>query len=405
MICMSHRCNLCGDDCVTQLIDFGAHPIAHHFLTDPTQPEYTHPVTLGFCESCALTQLIDPVPPEKFYTDYHSLSSWKWNPHMLRLAETLQRLPDLTKDPQIFEVGSNDGSFLVALRELGFKKLLGLEPAQDAVTAARKLGIETMRAYFTPAVARELAESYGQCDLFIARQVLEHVTRLPELAEAMRVMLRPGARVLVEVPDFDFNQRAPDYGAIWEEHVNHFTVDTLTRFLNDVGVEVTSIETELFSGQILIAFGRYTGERLAPKLATVAASRAKALAFRDRWPPFRTALHAYLDHELSPGRKIALYGAGCRSCCLVNYAGLGSRLAFAVDDQPEKQGKFMAGSRLAVRPSDALLPEGVSLCLLAVNAENEEKVIARHAEFVRRGGQFVSIHPPSPRLPAFWKQI
>lgn len=402
---MKPRCDLCADARVTPLIEFGAHPIAHHFLTDPAQAEYTHPVTLGFCEACGLTQLMDPIPPEKFYTDYNWLSSWKWNPHVPRLVEAIEQMPGLTKASPVFEAGSNDGSFLAALRERGFTKLLGLEPAQDAVTAAQKLGVETVRAYFTPAVARELAASFGKCDLFITRQVLEHVTNLPEFAEAMRVMLRPGARVLAEVPDFGFNQTAPDYSAIWEEHVNHFTADTLTRFLNDVGVEVTHVETALFSGQILIAFGTYTGQRIAPKAAAVAESRAKAFAYRDRWPKFRAALHSYLDTEAKTGRKIALYGAGCRSSCLINYAGLSSHLAFAVDDQPEKQGKFMPGSRLAVRPSDALLQEDVGLCLLAVNAENEEKVIARHAEFVRRGGRFVSLHPPSPRLPAFWKQV
>ncbi len=56
-------------------------------------------------------------------------------------------------------------------------------------------------------------------------------------------------------------------------------------------------------------------------------------------------------------------------------------------------------------PSDALVNEGIGLCLLGVNAENEEKVINRHQSFVARRGQFVSMHPPSPRLPAFWKQF
>ncbi len=306
----------------------------------------------------------------------------------------------LTKVLPVFEAGSNDGTFLAVLRERGFTKLLGLEPAQGAVTAARKLGVETVRAYFTPTVARELAASFGQCDLFIMRQVLEHVTNHPEFAEAMRVMLRPGARVLAEVPDFGFNQTAPDDSAILEEHVNHFTADTLTRFLNDAGVEVTRVETAMFSGQFLIAFGTYTGNRIAPKAAAVQESRAKGFAYRDRWPKFCVGLHAYL--KAKGGWKIALYGAGCCSSCLINYTGLSSRLAFAVDDQPQKQGKFMPGSRLAVRPSDALLQQDVGLCLLAVN---KEKVIARHGEYLRRRGRFVSMHSPSPRLPAYWNTV
>jgi len=401
---MNHICHLCARPGVQPLIEFGDHPIAHHFLTDAAQAEYTHAVTLGYCDACGLTQLIDPIPPEKFYTDYHCLSSWKWNPHVPRLLQMIGQLPGLTKDAAVLEVGSNDGSFLAELAGHGFKKLLGLEPAQDAVTAAKQRGVETRRAYFTPKVARELTSSFGQCDLFISRQVLEHVTDLAEFAQAMHIMLRPGAHVLVEVPNFGFNQDAPDYSAIWEEHVNHFTLATLTRFLADTGVEVLHNETAVFSGDILIALGRYTGSKVNAA-APSAELRTKAFAYRDRWPGFGAAFHQYLAGERAAGQKIAVYGAGCRSCCLINYAGLRPHLAFAVDDQPEKLGRFMPGSRLPVRPSDALLQEGIGLCLLAVNAENEEKVISRHQEFVARGGRFVSMHPPSPRLPAFWKQF
>ena len=93
--------------------------------------------------------------------------------------EGIKQMRGLTKVLPVFEAGSNDGTFLAVLRERGFTKLLGLEPAQGAVTAARKLGVEPVRAYFTPTVARELAALFGQCDLFIMRQVLEHVTNHP----------------------------------------------------------------------------------------------------------------------------------------------------------------------------------------------------------------------------------
>ncbi len=401
---MNHICHLCDRSGVEPLIEFGDHPIAHHFLTDAAQAEYTHPVTLGFCDRCGLTQLIDPISPEKFYTDYHCLSSWKWNPHVPRLLQMIGQLSGLRKDLAVLEVGSNDGGFLSELVGQGFSRILGIEPAQDAVAAAKQRGVPTRNAYFTPKVAHEISSSFGQCDLFISRQVLEHVTNLSDFAEAMRVVLRPGAHVLVEVPNFGFNQEAPDYSAIWEEHVNHFTLATLTRFLADTGVEVLHNETAVFSGDILIVLGRYTGSRVNTP-ATPTEGRAKVFAYRDRWPGFRAAFHEYLAAERAAGRKIAVYGAGCRSCCLINYAGLRPHLAFALDDQPEKQGKFMPGSRLPVMPSDALVNEGIGLCLLAVNAENEEKVINRHPAFVARRGQFVSMHPPSPRLPAFWKQF
>jgi SAM-dependent methyltransferase len=398
-------CNLCGSEDVELLIDFGSHPIAHRFLDRPDGDEYRHPVLLGFCGACGLTQLIDPIPPERLYDQYHWLSSWKWNPHLEGLLAKIEELPGLTKNAQVLEVGSNDGSFLTELRTRGYSRLLGLEPAEDARHAANEQGVETLPYYFVPEAAQTIIDSVGQCDLFVARQVLEHVASLREFAEAMRIVLRPGARVLVEVPDFGFNQSAPDYSAIWEEHVNHFTRETLTRFLADAGVVVEACEGAVFSGQILIAFGRYAGDRPQPAARDALPKlRTGVTHFRERWPRFRSSLRAYLERERIAGRTVAVYGAGCRSSTLINFTAMGEYLECVLDDQREKQWKYMPGSHLRVLPGDDLARSNVDTCLLAVNAENEEVLIKRRAGFAQRGGRFVSIHPPSPRLPDFWTE-
>jgi len=401
---VSHKCHLCQRQAVEPIINFGEHPIAHHFLTRPSDNEYVHPVVLGYCEGCGLTQLVDPIPPEKFYTDYNWLSSWKWNPHVPRLVQLISELSGLRKESRILEVGSNDGSFLEVLRKEGYRKLLGVEPAEDAVEAARKRGVETTRAYFNRKSAGELVTSFGQCDLFVARQVLEHVTDLQEFGIAMQSILRPGGYVLVEVPNFGFSQAAPDYSAIWEEHVNHFTLETLHKFFDRVGIEMLHSETATFSGEILIALGKCSEKPSATESAPTAELRSRAFAYRDRWPGFRGMLIQFLQEQRKAGRRVAIYGAGCRACCLINYTGIAPHIEFVVDDQREKQGQYMPGSRLPVLSSDALRERSIDLCLLAVNAENEEKVIGKHRAYLERGGQFASVHPPSHRLPPFWSR-
>jgi SAM-dependent methyltransferase len=387
------------------LVNFGEHPIAHHFLTNPSDSEYVHPVILGYCVACGLTQLVDPIPPEKFYTDYNWLSSWKWNPHVPRLVQLVSELSGLRKESRILEVGSNDGSFLEVLRKEGYQKLLGVEPAQDAVEAARKRGVETVRAYFNEQTGRQLVTSFDQCDLFIARQVLEHVTDLQGFRCAMQFVLREGGYALIEVPNFGFSQAASDYSAIWEEHVNHFTLETLHRFFDSAGIEMLHSETATFSGEILIVLGKYSGKpSVATESAPTAELRSRAFAYRDRWPGFCGMLIQFLQEQRKAGRKVAIYGAGCRACCLINYTSIAPHVEFVVDDQAEKQGKYMPGSRLPILPSDALRERSINLCLLAVNAENEEKVIGKHKAYLERGGQFASVHPPSHRLPPFWSR-
>lgn len=387
-----------------QLLDFGEQPIAHNFLHDPKQDEYVHAVTISYCEQCALIQLVDPIPPDILYTEYVCLSSWKSQPHIPRLVELIESMTTVSKTGLVVEAGCNDGIFLAELRRRGYTDLWGIEPAQDAQEEARRQGIKTIGSYFTVDTAREFSAAHGRCDLFIARQVLEHISDLATFRQAMREILSPGAFVLIEVPNFVFSLETMDYSAIWEEHVNYFTPETLNLFLAQAGITMLHTETTNFSGQALIVLGQYTGEPFVPA-QKIAESVEQARAYGERWPAFRNALIQYLSEYKENGQKVAIYGGGCRACSLINFAGLGPHVEFIVDDQPEKQGKYMPGSRLSILPSKAIESEHINLCLLAVNAENEDRVIARHQNYLETGGRFASLHPPSERLLSVWQDL
>ena len=389
---------------MTPLLDFGDQPIAHHFLEQPEQPEYTHPVEVSFCEDCGLTQLLNPAPPEMFYTQYFCLSSWKPQPHIPRILEIFNELTTLDQESNIIEIGSNDGILLEALREKGFSKLLGIEPAQDASQSANRRGLETICSYFNMAIARQLAGSRSRCDLLVVRQVLEHVNDLAGFRTAMAELLKPGSYVFFEVPNFSFFLDNLDYSSIWEEHVSYFSLETISYFLAQAGIRVLHHETVNFSGDALMLLGRYEPpvelpQNYLPQL------KEKTFRFAGQLPEFRKDFGSYLAKHQKSGREIILYGAGCRACSLINYTGLAEYIDFVVDDQPEKQNLFMPGSRLPIYSGDLLTDHPDAVCLLAVNAENDEKVMAKHKSFTENGGLFVPILPPVNRLPQFWQQM
>lgn len=397
-------CRLCGKKELSVLLELGKHPIAHRFLKDRSQEEYTHPVTLCFCEDCGFIQLDDPIPADLLYANYVCLSSWKYQPHIGRIVRLIKEFTKVNKDSNILEVGSNDGRFLKVLREEGYQKLIGIEPAHDAQLAAQNEGITTIPAYFNKKSAGDFVAKYGKCGLFISRQMLEHVNDLGEFLEAMRMVISPGSYVLFELPDFGLNLDMHDY-SVWEEHINYFTLQTLSRFLSSAGIRIIHSEKVNFSGSALIVIGEYNGRPLTPIVAVadyINQAREQARQYADYWPGFRKRFIEYLIKYGKDGGKVAIYGAGSRACSLINFIGLAAYIEFIVDDQPEKQGKYMPGSKLPILPSEALNEQGIGLCLLAVNSECEDAVIAKHAEFIKRGGVFVSMLAPSKRLPAFW---
>ena len=365
-------------------------------------------------------QIREPVPGDVLYDNYVTLSSWKAQPHVPRVLQMLKSLPGISHDARVVEIGSNDGSFLSAMRSDGFKDLLGIEPAADAVNAARKNGIETEHAFLTPALAAALRASRGPFDLVVSRQMLEHVEDLRGVREAIALLLRPGGHVFIEVPDFGFVVDNADYSAVWEEHVNYFTSAAMRRYLAPAAIDIVMEETVSFSGQALMVAGTLRSSagresaRDAPRGAAGATGYAADAApdeaeldrvrrFGGEWLQFRDTLRDEVRARRRDDGNVAVYGAGCRACQLINLTGIGADIAYVVDDQLEKQRRWLPGSRLRIAPTSELLAAGKGSCLLAVNAENEDAVIAR----LRSGpvgfrGRLASILPPSPRLLSSW---
>jgi len=354
-----------------------------------------------FCETCGLTQLADSCPPEILYDNYVTLSSWKFQPHVQLEIDLIKSLQGMGSEAKVIEIGSNDGMFLHQLSLNGYKNTLGVEPANDAYDLSVAQGVNTMQAFLSPELSRNITTQYGEFDLFVSRQNLEHISDLRGVAESIDILVKPKGYVLIELPNFACNLRCHDY-SLWEEHVNYFTVDTLRYFLSLSGVKLIHEEIILFSGEAILVIGQKVGKPVC-SLDYVPNLRSQNVKYAEKWPAFSRSLGEQLSAQKKAGKKIAVYGAGSRVFCLLNFAGLISYIDVIVDDQPEKQKRFMPGGRLAIVSSDALYKNQIDICLLAVNTENEDKVIDKHKEWVREGGVFWSVLPPSGRLLPVWQ--
>ncbi|MFA5905565.1 MAG: class I SAM-dependent methyltransferase [Desulfobacula sp.] len=401
---MKQTCRLCRQDQLSCILELGGHPISHRLLKKKDQAEFIHPVRLFYCNHCGLIQLIDPIPPDELYSEYNWLSAWKSNPQIPDLLSRIQGINELTHTSKIIEIGSNDGSFLNELKKLGYQNLLGIEPSKDGYQSAIRNHIETIHDYFSMDLARSILDKQGPYDLIICRHVLEHIQDLEMFSAGLSSLLRRGGYILIEVPDADFILDETDYSQIWEEHTNYFTLTTLDYYLSRIGIRQIFTFTAQFSGQALIFGGKRDRENIIcpPVLKT---QQKKADAFKASWPKFKTGFHNYLNSLKQKNKKIAVYGAGCRACSLLNFTGISGYIDFIVDDQPEKQNSFLPGARLPIFGSEKLLSEHADICLLAVNAENNEKIVKKHKDYIDNGGEFIPILPGSNSLPSFWKNI
>jgi hypothetical protein len=381
--------------------------MSHHFLREKDDYHYTHPVDLQLCLGCGLSQLVAPCPEEHLYTNYVTLSSWKRHPHTTQIIEILKKEANLTPSTKVVEVGSNDGSFLNVLKKLGVNDVTGIEPALDAQQAALALGIPTVAGFLNPESAQEFVRQHGQADLLICRHVAEHILDLQGFATAIAMLLKPGAYVYFEVPDSQFFFRALDYGAIWEQHTNYFSYETLRRFLGLAGVSVSSVHSFLFSGIVFGMVGRCAGDALSischPQKLTELLEIARAYA--RRFDEFKHLTHDFLKRAKAGGKRIAAYGAGSRTTSYINFLDVGGYLEFIADDQPGKQNRYLPGARIPILPSARLASEGIDVCLVGVTTECEEVALKPFLSNPTNAIEFYSINPPSNRLLPVWRTL
>jgi SAM-dependent methyltransferase len=392
---------------VEHLLDFGDQPVVNKLRDRSDERVGLHPMRVGGCTQCGLVQLTEPVDPHEFYTDYATPSSWKHEPHLGQLLSYLEGA--IARDARILEVGCNDGKFLDRLRELGWTDLSGLEPTGNTSSTAIQRGFRVHNRTLDTATASALIDEHGPWDCVVLRQVLEHVSDLRDFGTALHRLLREDGLLVIEVPDSRTNIEGLDYG-LWEEHVNCFTPESLDRFLVGHGFRAVHTYTSIFSGVCLTVVARKTArtadagrldgpEREASLHGEVARFREWSRAF----PGFRDAVHEEVRRSADLG-DVVLYGVGARSSTFVNILGLAPYIAYAVDDQLEKQRKYMPQSGLAIHPSEhmASLGRRLGLVMLGVNCENEEAVLCRGS--IPPDVRCASVLPPSPRLMEAWSR-
>lgn len=385
------KCRLCGHNQIELLIDFGNQPIVHHLLKSKDEDYDVYPFQLGFCANCSFLQLLQPISPEILYGNYFTISAWKNQPHVERLIDVMKSITGMNENIHLLEIGCNDGCFIESLRQHGITDCTGIEPSNDAYQLAVSKDIKVYNEFFSHQNS-ELPLEKQDYDIIVCRQVLEHISNLEEFMISVEYYLNDNGCFVIEVPDSSCQLDYMDY-ALWEEHVNYFTLNTLQTLLRKYDFEIIHYEITLFSGKALTVFAEK--RRKQNSFECSVEDLDKIHSYGKNWVVFKERMRELVTSKQKP----AVYGCGARSSTFVNFLELENVTCF-IDDQEEKQHYFVPGSKLEILPWDNHWSD--AFILMGVNTENEMKVIKKRN---LSSQQFISILPPSRYLPQFWKNL
>lgn len=318
-------CRLCGGR-VEERFTLTPTPIANNYSKTPDTEAKRYPLDLAQCSSCGHVQLSHVV--EDLFHEYKYTTPRTVTASLESVAKILkERFPQAKA---VLEIGSNNGTYLKVLRDHGFNAT-GIDPAAT--------GPGNIKDYFT----KEWARTHGkQYDLILANNVFAHIDNLRDVFQGVEHLLT-GALVF-EVQYFPSLVDAAAFDMCYHEHMSYHTIGPMAKFLKTLGLVMTKHEFIPAHGGSV----RITAEKCG----------VEALYYEPQidWYEFGRDVEQMRDRIAKSvrGRKVVLLGAAAKVTTLIHHCGIAGNILFACDDGPEKQGLYIPGTDIEIRPTSEL---------------------------------------------------
>lgn len=402
------RCRHCGGSAFIPFLDFGDAPPSNSYLDadDLARPEKRYPLVIRTCSACWLTQTEDFADREEFFSDdyaYFSSFSASWLDHARRYVSDMSQRFGLGPDSLVAEIAANDGYLLQYVKQAGIP-CYGVEPTRSTARAARAKGIEIIEDFFGRKLAARLAAEGRQADLIAANNVLAHVPDINDFVQGFAHLLKPAGVATFEFPHLMEMVRGNQFDTAYHEHYSYLSLLTVERIFRANGLAVFDVETTPHHGGSLRVFACRSDDAAHAVTPAVAAMIGRERAAGMDAPAFyaeaqvnaeaaRDAFAGFLRDARRDGLTVAAYGAAAKGNTLLNFVGADAGdIAFVVDRNPAKQGRFLPGTRIPIVGEDRLIsdqPERV--VILPWNLETE---IRTQLSYISGwGGQFVTAIP------------
>ncbi|AOX99297.1 class I SAM-dependent methyltransferase [Jeongeupia sp. USM3] len=399
----AHHCRACGAGLVDSFVDLGLSPVSNAFVAerDLDRGEMYYPLHAMVCRNCWLVQLTEVLRADThFHDDYVYFSSYSssWLVHAERYVADMVARFALDRASQVIEIASNDGYLLqyFVKRQI---PCLGVEPTASTARAAEARGVPTLQTFFDAQTANELARSGRKADLLLGNNVLAHVPDINGFVAAMPILLADEGVITLEFPHLLRLITGQQFDTIYHEHYFYLSLTALLPVFAQAGLRIFDVETLPTHGGSLRIYGCHAGARheetaavhamLDHEVSAGLTDPATYHAFAERVRTLKRDLLAFLVDAKRNGKRIVGYGAAAKGNTLFNYCGIGRDFVdYVVDRNPAKQGKYLPGSRIPVRPPEFVMQDKPD-CLLILPWNIKDEIVADMAGIRDWGGQFV----------------
>ena len=400
------NCRLCGSNSLELVVPLGNSPVSEKYLTKDnlSKKQQKVPLDLYFCLSCTHVQLLTIVEPAYLWSDYtfRTANNPALIDHFKDIAKRILSYHPCESDSLIVDIGSNDGTLLKCFIDVGYKNILGVDPADVIAAEAVNNGITTINDFMNIETSNSILKEYGKASIVTANNVYAHVDDFSGLTNSIKNILKKDGIFVFEVSYLLDIVDKMLIGTIFHEHLCYHSVTAMSKFLDHHDLELINVERGPEQGGSFIGYAQFKN---GPKPINSNVKKLINLENRFGLNKPETIRQMYnnlesvkreLTHLLSnlrnEGKSIAGFGAARAGTTLLSYFNIGNLLEFLVDDNKNKHYKFSPGDNLEVFPTSYIYKKKPDY-LLILAWLHTDTIVKSHSEFMKHGRAFISLFP------------
>ena len=370
------ECRCCDSKNLKRVLSLGYQPLANNLLNKKDEVCELYPLELNYCSDCHNCQLSVSVDPKKMFSNYlyTSSTSGSFRKHFQQAATKYSKELKLSpKKSYIIDIGSNDGVALKPFKNMGFKKLLGVEPAKNLAKLANKNKIKTINCFLD---RKSLKKIKGNADLILASNVFAHSDKLKEMAACMFKLLKKNGTIILEIQYLLNTLKDLTFDNIYHEHYNYWSLTSLVSFFDQFNAKVIKAEKiDTHGGSLRVYIKREKNAKRDKSVIKLLNEEEKFgikkystyKSFGEKVYEIKKNIQKNIQALKSTGKRIIGYGSPAKATTALNFFGISSEIDFIIEDNKLKHGKFIPGVKIPINGKDKFTNKDSTILVLAWN--------------------------------------
>ena len=381
--CYKFDCRSCGSKNLRRVVSLGYQPLANNLLNKKDEKCELYPLEVNYCSKCHNCQLSVAVDPKKMFSNYlyTSSTSKSFQDHFIKAAKKYIRDFKLSrKHSYIIDVGSNDGVALKPFKDLGYKKIVGIEPAKNLAKIANKNKIKTINTFLDK---KNLGKIKKNADLILASNVFAHSDKLKEMAECMFKLLSKNGVIIIEIQYLLNTLKDLTFDNIYHEHYNYWSLTSLINFFNQFNAKIFRAEKiDTHGGSLRIYISKKNKIKIENSVKNLTKEEEKfGIKKFETYQNFGKKVYEIRKNVVKnikklkkENNKIIGYGSPAKATTALNFFGISNEIDFIVEDNKLKHGKFIPGVKIPIKNKSKIKDKNNTVIVLAWNFFKEIKL-------------------------------